>query len=147
METVLGGRPPPRTGAAPGLGAADHGLGLPLLRLPGADSLSLTPPASGFGFISGTPVVGVLHGPDRYLYCPHCKTWLTTHARNMEDMVNLRPSTLDDHRWFAPFIEEATADKLPWASTSAPHSFETGPSGEEFDRIVADFAKNGARPS
>ena len=46
----------------------------------------------------------------------------------MEEFVNLRPSVLDRHGWFVPFVEFWTAEKLPWGrpwwstvSTLPPH--------------------------
>lgn len=135
-----------RVSAPPIMASACHCSGCQVLT-GSAFSLSLTVPASGFAFTAGTPVTGALRGPDRYMYCPDCKSWLTTHPRDMEAFVNLRPSTLDDHRWFAPFIEEATAEKLPWATTPAAHSFATSPGWEDFDRLLADYAERGARPA
>ncbi|TIU58111.1 MAG: aldehyde-activating protein, partial [Mesorhizobium sp.] len=45
---------------------------------------------------------------------------------------------LDDHAWFAPFIETWTAEKLPWAATPAVHSYEALP--EEYERLVTEYA-------
>ena len=38
-----------------------------------------------------------------------------TRADGMDWFVNLRPSMLDEHGWFAPFVETWTSEKLPWA--------------------------------
>ena len=54
---------------------------------------------------------------------------------------------LDEHRWFAPFVEFWTQEKLPWAATPAAHSFATEPEFADFDRLIDDFAARGARPA
>jgi hypothetical protein len=65
----------------------------------------------------------------------------------MDAFVNLRPSMLDEHVWFAPFIEVRTQEKLSWASTPAMHSFETQPEFEDYGKLIEAFARQGARPA
>jgi hypothetical protein len=64
----------------------------------------------------------------------------------MDWFVNLRPSMLDDHGWFVPFIEVWTQERLPWASTPAVTSFATEPRFEDYAKLVVAFAQHGARP-
>ena len=61
-----------------------------------------------------------------------------------DGFVNLRPSTLDDHAWFVPFIEVFTAAKLPWAETGAVHSYATFPEMSEYGGLAREFAELGA---
>jgi len=54
-------------------------------------------------------------------------------------LVNLRPTMLDEHRDFTPFIETQTAEKLPWATTPAKHSFERFPAMEEYQALTSGY--------
>ena len=58
--------------------------------------------------------------------------------------MNLRPTMLDDTSWFTPFIETFTSEKLPWAATGAPHSYETCPPYEAFDGLIQDYGAQAA---
>ena len=112
-----------------------------------AYSLTLSLPADGFEVTAGEPVVGGLHGPvSHHFHCAHCKSWIFTRAEGFEWFVNLRPSALDDHRWFAPFVELWTREKLAWAATGAKHSYETSPEMAEFETLMKAYAAEGARP-
>jgi hypothetical protein len=110
----------------------------------GAFSLTLTVPADGFEVTEGEPVIGGLHGPQaHHFHCPHCKSWLFTRAEGMDWFVNLRPSALDEHGWFVPFLEVWTREKLPWAATPAEHSYETQPEFDEYEGLIRAFAERG----
>jgi hypothetical protein len=112
-----------------------------------AYSLTLSLPADALELIAGEPVIGGLHGPvSHHFHCPRCKSWLFTRAEGFDWFVNLRPSTLDDHHWFEPFIELWTCEKLPWAETGARHSYETSPEMPEFERLMKEYTEAGARP-
>ena len=111
-----------------------------------AFSLTVSAPSDGLAVTQGEPVLGGLHGPHRQLYCPHCKNWMFTRPHGLDFIVNLRASTLDEHDWCAPFVEVWTAEKLPWVTTSAPHSFATQPGLEAFRPLVEAFAREGPRP-
>lgn len=107
-----------------------------------AYSLSAAVPAEGFEVIEGEPVIGGLHGPDAHHYhCPHCKSWMFTRPEGMDWFVNLRPTMLDEAKWFSPFIETYTSEKLPWATTPAVHSYETFPPFEAYEGLVKEFAE------
>jgi len=106
-----------------------------------AFSLSATIPSDGFRVTAGEPVIGGLHGDARHHFCPHCKSWMFTRAKGLDMFVNLRPTMLDDASWFVPFIETFTAEKLPWATTPAVHSYERFPPFEAFEGLVADYAR------
>jgi len=111
-----------------------------------AFSLSVLVPASGFEVVAGEPVIGGLHGAARHFHCEHCKSWLFTRPDGMAGFVNVRATMLDDAAWFVPFVETSTAEALPWARTSATHSFANIPPAEVFGPIVEEFARVGARP-
>jgi hypothetical protein len=49
-----------------------------------------------------------------------CKNWVFLRLDAL-GIVNVRPTMLDEHRAFRPFIEIFTSRKLPWATTSAVH--------------------------
>jgi hypothetical protein len=112
-----------------------------------AFSLTVTVPSDGFEVIAGEPVIGGLHGPEaHHHHCPHCLSWMFTKAEGMDWFVNVRPSMLDEHRWFVPFAEFWTCEKLPWASTPARHSYETVPELAAFGPLIEAFAQEGVRP-
>lgn len=112
-----------------------------------AFSLTLTLPVEGFSVTEGEPVTGGLHGPTRHYFCWYCKTWMFTRPEGLDAFINLRPSVLDEHRWFAPFIEVFTREKLHWAETSAVHSFAAEPEFFEYEALIKEFAERGARPA
>ena len=66
-------------------------------------------------------------------------SWMFTRVDGMDWFVNLRPTMLDDCRWFTPFIETWTREKLPWATTPAVHSFESLPSVEQFGALTETY--------
>ena len=105
-----------------------------------AYSLSAAIPAAGFEVTQGEPVIGGLHGAARHYFCAWCKSWMFTRMEGLDAFVNLRPTMLDDHRWFAPFIETYVSEKLPWATTGAAHSFEKFPAMEEFGGLMQNYA-------
>ncbi len=86
-------------------------------------------------------------GRDMHHFCPRCMTWMFTRPIGMDWFVNVRPSLLDDHGWFVPFVETFTAEKLPWATTPAAHSLETLPELPAFEPLIRAFATEGARPA
>jgi hypothetical protein len=112
-----------------------------------AYSLTLSLHSDGFELTAGEPVLGGLHGATRHFFCAHCKSWLFTRPEGLDWLVNLRPSSLDQHAWFSPFVEVYTQQKLPWATTSAVHSYAGLPKLEEYEGLMADYAKRGARPA
>ena len=111
-----------------------------------AFALTLTLPSDGLLVTQGEPVIGGLHGATRHNFCPYCMTWMFTHPAGDDGYVNLRPSTLDDHAWFVPFIEVFTQAKLPWAGTGSAHSYATFPTGADYGALAREFARRGARP-
>lgn len=110
----------------------------------GPFSLSAAIPSAGFQVTQGETVAGALHGPNRHDYCPNCMSWMFTRAAGMDWFVNVRPTLLDDASWFEPFIETATAEKLPWAATPAVHSFEGFPPFEAYADLSREFAERSA---
>jgi hypothetical protein len=111
-----------------------------------AFSLTLTLPADGFAVTAGDPAIGGLHGATRHYFCPHCMSWMFTLPEGLDAFVNLRSSVLDEHGWFAPFIEVWTDEKLPWAATPAVHSYPTQPEVAEYQGLVAAYQERGAGP-
>jgi len=106
-----------------------------------AYSLSSAIPSDGFQVTKGEPVIGGLHGEIHHFFCPHCMSWMFTRPPGMDWFVNLRPTMLDDARWFRPFIETFTSEKLPWASTPAVHSYEGFPPFEAYESLTKEFAE------
>lgn len=135
-----------RVSAPPLLAAACHCSGCQRMTA-SAYSLSLAVPAEGFAVTAGEPVIGGLHGPTRHFFCPWCMSWMFTRPEGLDEIVNLRPSMLDDHGWFVPFAEFWTQEKLPWASTPATHSFATQPAIGDFGGLLEAYAQHGARPA
>ncbi|MDB5693117.1 MAG: aldehyde-activating protein [Alphaproteobacteria bacterium] len=112
-----------------------------------AFSLALSVPAEGFEMIQGETVTGGLRGPvAHHHHCDNCKSWIFTRVDGLDFFVNLRATMLDDDRWFAPFVEFFTGEKLPWAATGAAHSYATQPGMEEYQALIADYQARGARP-
>lgn len=133
-----------RVSAPPLLAMACHCAGCQAMSA-SAFSLSLAVPAEGFAMTRGEAVLGGL-GRDMHHFCPRCLTWMFTRPPGMDWLVNLRPSVLDDHAWFVPFVETFTTEKLPWARTPAAHSFETFPALDAYEPLIAAYAETGARP-
>jgi hypothetical protein len=131
--------------APPLLASACHCTGCQKMTA-SAFSLTLTIPADGFSVTTGEPVIGGLHGPTRHYFCPHCMSWMFTRPEGFDAFVNLRPSILDEHGWFAPYVEVYTGEKLPWAETTAVHSFETQPEFSAYAALIPEFAERGTRP-
>jgi hypothetical protein len=111
-----------------------------------AFSLSLAVPTEGFAVTAGQPVIGGLHGATRHFFCPRCKSWMFTRPEGLDQLVNVRAPTLDEHGWFQPFVEFWTEEKLPWTATPAVHSFATVPGQSEFPRLIEEYRVRGARP-
>ena len=106
-----------------------------------AYSLSAAIPAAGFAVTQGEPVIGGLRGAQAHHYhCPHCMSWMFTRAEGMDAFVNVRPTMLDDARWFAPFIETYVSERLPWAATSAVHSFPEFPNVDDYPALIQAYA-------
>ncbi len=107
-----------------------------------AFSLSVLVLAAGFTVTAGEPELGGLHGDDsRHYCCPYCKSWMFTRPGGIDHLVNVRPSMLDEHAWFVPFLETCTREKLPWATTPAVHSFAGFPGMDEYGALMAEFAE------
>ena len=112
-----------------------------------AYSLTLSVPADGLEVTQGDPVEGGGHRGDvHHMHCPECHSWMFTRIDALGWLVNLRPSMLDDHSWYAPYIEFFAREKLPWSETVAKHSFETAPEPHEFQPLMEAYAREGARP-
>ena len=111
----------------------------------GAFSLSLAVPSDGFEVTKGDPVLGGLNR-DVHWFCPACMTWMFTKPTGMDWLVNLRPTMLDDHGWFEPFIEMFTDEKLPWATTSAKHSYANISDWPDFEALISAYQSEGRRP-
>jgi hypothetical protein len=106
-----------------------------------AFSLTALCPVAGFAVTQGEPVIGGLHREElRHFFCGYCMTWMFTRPAALPDMVNVRPTLLDDHAWFTPFMETYAKTKLAWAHTGALHSFAEFPSPEELEGLRQSFA-------
>ena len=112
-----------------------------------AYSLTLTVPADGFEVTKGEPVLGGLKEPvSHHYHCPDCLSWMFTRADGFDWFVNLRPSMLDAHGWFVPFVDVWTSEKLPWAETGAKHLYAGTPEMADWERLMQAYAAEGARP-
>jgi hypothetical protein len=112
-----------------------------------AYSLTLIIPEAGFDVTQGEPVLGGLKGEQAgHYFCGSCMTWMFTRAKG-HPFVNLRPSMLDDHAWFVPYMESYTCEALGWAKTPAVKRYETFPETVDFPALMAEFAEHGARPN
>lgn len=127
-----------RVTAPPVIAMACHCKGCQKLSA-SAFSLSVMIPAAGFEVIRGEPVAGALHRENPYMYCPHCKNWLFTGVANGA-FVNVRPALFDAPEWATPFVESCVAEKLPWAVTSAKHSFAQFPPPDQYAPLSAEYA-------
>jgi hypothetical protein len=134
-----------RVSAPPLLAVACHCTGCQKLSA-SAYSLSLVVPIGGFVVLRGEPVMGGMHGPHRQLYCPRCKNWMFTHPQGLDFLVNIRATMLDEHDWYAPFVEVHTCEKFLWATTPAKHSFATQPDRDGYTALIEAYAREGARP-
>ena len=129
-----------RISASPLLTMACHCTGCQRMTA-SAYSLSAAIPSEGFSILQGEPGVGGLHGATRHLFCSHCMSWIFTQAEGMDWFVNVRPTMLDDPRWFTPFIETWTREKLPWVTTPAVHSFAGFPALEDYAGLTQEYAR------
>lgn len=112
-----------------------------------AYSLTLTVPADGFTVTKGEPVLGGLKGTvSHHYHCPACLSWMFTRAEGLDWFVNVRPSMLDDHGWFAPFTEVWTSEKLRWAVTGAKHSYSGTPEMADWQMLMEAYAAEAAKP-
>ncbi len=109
-----------------------------------AFSLSSLHPSSSFEVLEGEPVTGGIHGPTRHFFCPHCMSWLFTRPEGLDEFVNIRATMMDDTTGYMPFIETYTSEALPWAKTSAVHSFEKFPPMDRYPELVVEFAGRSA---
>jgi hypothetical protein len=106
-----------------------------------AFSLTAMIPNAGFAVTKGEPVIGALHGASQYFYCPNCLNWLFTRAAGLDAFVNVRPTMFEVPGWSTPFIETCISEKLPWAKTSAVHSFDQYPSASDYGRLMGEYAQ------
>jgi hypothetical protein len=105
-----------------------------------AYSLSVAVPSAGFEVTEGEPVIGGLHASPKHYFCPHCMSWMFTRPDDVEWLVNVRATLLDDASWFVPFMETFTCEALPWAKTPAKHSYERFPPFEAYEGLTREFA-------
>jgi hypothetical protein len=111
-----------------------------------AFALGLSVPTGGFEVSAGDPVIGGLHGEVRHHHCDWCKSWIFTRPPGDLPFVNVRATLLDDHHWFAPYLEIFTSEKLSWAHTGAARSYARLPEVEEFPTLIAEYQNKGAKP-
>ena len=106
-----------------------------------AFSISAAFPGDAFAVTHGEPVICGLHGDNAQHYgCSYCMSWMFTRIPHVDRFVNVRSTMLDDTRWIAPLAETYTSEKLPWASTSARHSYSKFPEMREFETLMKEYA-------
>jgi hypothetical protein len=97
--------------------------------------------ADGFEVTKGDPVLGGLRGADvHHFFCGDCMTWMFTRPPQLPHIVNVRPTMLDEHAWFVPYMETYTSTKLPWAGTGAVKSFAEFPSMDAYGALMQAYA-------
>ena len=105
-----------------------------------AFSTTLIMPDSGFALIAGETVIGGMHGDQAdHHHCGWCKSWVFTRPHADMGFVNVRATLLDDARWFAPWAETQTAEKLLWVETGAEKSFERFPPMEQYQALIGEY--------
>jgi hypothetical protein len=105
-----------------------------------AYSLTAMIPSEGFEVLEGEPQIGAMHGASKYFYCPKCLNWLFTRPAGMDAFVNVRPTMFGVAAWSTPFVETFVAEKLPWAWTSAKHSYPGYPPESDYARLMQEYA-------
>ena len=109
-----------------------------------AYSLSIAIPSEGFEVTQGELVIGGMRDEKlKHYFCPSCMSWMFTRLEGLDWFVNLRPTMLDDASWFTPFVETWTSEKLPWAATSAKHSYAALPAIEDFEVLTKEYMGQG----
>ena len=111
-----------------------------------ASAFSLGMPVEANAFaLSGEPVVisktADSGNESRSYRCPTCAVWTHTTTDGSQDLVVVRPSTLDDAGWVKPVAQIFVGSALPWAELDVPHSYDG-----EFDdpsEIVSTFRSSG----
>ncbi len=113
-----------------------------------AFSLGMVFDESQFTLMSGTPQewskTGSSGKPSIMARCPVCGTWISTRPQSQPGMIVIRPSSLEDHRWFRPVAQIYTRSALPWALMPVQFSYE-----EEFSDpapIAKAYAAGGIEP-
>lgn len=110
-----------------------------------AYSLSAAIPSEGFAVIAGDPIVAGASKEAGHHFCPDCMTWIFTRTPGLDFFVNIRPTMMEDAGWSSPYIETFTAEKLAWAVTPAVHRYERFPPMEDYERLIAEYAAQGAQ--
>lgn len=89
--------------------------------------------------VFGETVIGALHGDSKHEYCSRCLNWLLTRPAGVP-FVNVRPTMFGVPAWSTPFIESFVSEKLPWAVTSAVHSFDRFPGPGDYGPLMQAYA-------
>lgn len=89
--------------------------------------------------VEGETVIGGLHGATKHNFCAYCMSWLFTRPEQMDEIVNVRPTMLENARDFRPFAETSTRTMLPWAVTGAVRSFEGFPDMPQYQELIAAY--------
>lgn len=110
-------------------------------RMTGAPfSLSISLPAEAFCVLQGDEVAGGVDHGFGHRFCRSCLSWVFTRPRGLDWVVNVRTTMLDDVPATPPFVETCTIEGLPWARTTALHSFSSSPTMEQWGELAEAFA-------
>lgn len=105
-----------------------------------AFSLTVMVPGHGVELTEGELVPGGMRGSElRHEFCDQCKTWVLTRVV-AAGLVNVRPTLLDDARWFVPYLETYSSTKLPWVSTPAIERCDEFPDPASYPELMAAYA-------
>jgi len=107
-----------------------------------ASAFSLGMPVEKGGFtLTGEPVVVTKTGDSgkesRSYRCSVCAVWTHTTTDSSQDMVVVRPSTLDDTDRVNPVAQIFVRSAMSWAKLDVPHSYEK--EFEDPNEIIATF--------
>lgn len=103
-----------------------------------AFSLSALYSATAFMLTQGETVIGGMKAEPRHRFCPDCMSWVFTEVT--ADLVNIRAPLLDEPDPEPPFLDCYVSEKLPWASTGAPHAFDAFPDPADYPALMAEYA-------
>lgn len=113
----------------------------------GAFSQTLMLPADGL-IVEGQTEIGGLHSPvPQHHFCPSCKTWLFSKGIAGGQFVNLRPSLLDDYKWFVPYADTCVDEALPQSRSGASVRYPSFPPPEDYGKLFQGFDADSPRPS
>ena len=112
-----------------------------------AFSMGMAVPKAGFEVRGETRVwakTADSGGWSQQFTCPVCAGWTHTTTEHAQNFVIVRPSTLDDQRWFRPVAQIFTRSAMPWALMPVQFSYDV--EFKDTKPLEEAFAVGGIRP-